>query len=83
MRASLEDWKNNWFGLSLALNPQEIDRLIALLQKLRADPEEHFHITSDYKADSGLGDIEVSVKTDSTPDNLFLSSIALAPGDEI
>lgn len=83
MRATLENWKNNWFGLSLELNPQEIDRLIVLLQKLKADPEQHFHLASDYKADSGIGDIEVSVKSSCEPDNLFLSSTALAPGNEI
>ena len=83
MHASLEDWKNNWFGLSLELNPQEIGRLIVLLQELKADPEQHFHIASDYKAEGGLGDIEVSVNLNAKPDTLFMSSVALAPGNEI
>jgi hypothetical protein len=83
MRASLKDWENNWFGLELELNPTEIDRLITLLQALKSDPDQHFHISSDYKAEGGLGDIEVSVKQEDKPDNLFLSSIAMAPGDEI
>jgi len=83
MHASLEDWKNNWFGLSLELHPQEIDRLIVLLQELKVDPEQHFHIASDYKAEGGLGDIEVSVNVNAKPNNLFLSSVALAPGNEI
>jgi hypothetical protein len=83
MHASLEDWKNNWFGLSLELRPQEIDRLIVLLQELKADTEQHFHLSSDYKAEGGLGDIEVSVNLNAKPDNLFMSSVALAAGDEV
>lgn len=83
MRAKLEDWKNGWFGIELAISPPEIDRLITLLQELKADPEQHFHISSDYKDSGGLGDIEVFIKSDIEPNNLFLSSIALEPGDEI
>ena len=83
MRATLEDWKNGWFGIELAISPPEIDRLITLLQELKADPEQHFHISSDYKDSGGIGDIEVFIKSDTEPNNLFLSSIALEPGDEI
>jgi hypothetical protein len=83
MRVSLEDWKNGWFGIELSIAAPEIDRLISLLQELKADPEQHFHISSDYKGIGGVGDIEVFVKPDDAPDNLFLSSPALQPGDEI
>ena len=83
MEAELEDWKNGWFGLRLAASPREIEHLISLLQGLLEDPDQHFHIGSDYKAAGGLGDIELSVKDPETPDNLFLSSMALAPGDRM
>lgn len=83
MRVDLDDWKNGWFGIGLAIAPSEIDRLISLLQELKADPDQHFHISSDYKGAGGVGDIEVFVKPDETPDNLFLSSTALNPGDEV
>jgi hypothetical protein len=83
MHASLENWKNNWFGLSLELQPKEIDRLIALLQQLKATPEQHFHVSSDYKAEGGLGSIEISVNVSAKKDNMFLSGVALAPGDEL
>lgn len=83
MRATLEDRKNGWFGIELAISSPEIDRLITLLQELKADPEQHFHISSDYKDSGGLGDIEVFIKSDTEPNNLFLSSVALEPGDEI
>lgn len=83
MNADLEDWKNGWHGLKLAIAPQEIDRLIELLQAIKSDPEEHFHVSSDYKANGGLGDIEVYIKDATQPDNLFLSGVALGPGAEI
>jgi len=83
MHISLEDWKNGWFGIELSIALPEIDRLISLLQELRADSEQHFHISSDYKGVGGVGDIEIFVKADGAPDNLFLSSTALEPGDEI
>lgn len=83
MRVTLEDWKNGWFGIEVAVSPPEIDRLIALLQELKTDPQQHFHISSDYKGSGGVGDIEVFIKSDNELDNLFLSSIALRPGDEV
>ncbi len=63
--------------------PAEIDRLISLLQQLKSDTEQHFHISSDYKGSGGVGDIEVFVKIDDAPDNLFLSSAAIGPGNEV
>ncbi len=83
MRVTLNDWKNGWFGIELAMGTLEIDELIALLQDLKADPDQHFHITSDYKASGGVGDIQIFVKSNGESDNLFLSSTALEPGTEI
>jgi hypothetical protein len=80
MRAELEDWKNGWFGLRLAASAEEIAHLISLLQNLLKEPEQHFHVSSDYKAPAGLGDMEISVKHPEDVDNLFLSGLALAPG---
>jgi hypothetical protein len=83
MRVNLEDWKNGWFGIELAISAPEIDCLISLLRELEADPDQHFHISSDYKAAGGVGDIQVFVKSEDATDNLFLSGTALQPGDEI
>jgi len=83
VRVNLEDWKNGWFGLTMGISVDEIDRLIALLGALKSDPEQHFHIASDYKAAGGVGDVEVFIKADEDPDNLFLSSTALGPGDRL
>lgn len=83
MHAKIDDWKNGWFGVQLAASPQEIEQLISQLQELLEDHDQHFHIGSDYKAESGLGDIEISVKSPSESDNLFLSSLAMRPGESI
>ncbi|MBX7221393.1 MAG: hypothetical protein K1Y36_15695 [Blastocatellia bacterium] len=58
MYSEIEDWKNGWFGVRLAASPKEIEYLIALLQGLLQDPDQHFHLTSDYKAASGLGTLK-------------------------
>lgn len=83
MHAKLSDWKNGWFGLELSASTTEIEALIVQLQSLLNDQNQHFHLKSEYKADSGLGDIEISVKSPSEPDNLFLTGIAYPPGATI
>jgi len=79
VQAELDDWKNGWHGLRLSATPGEISQLITLLQDLIKDPDQHFHISSDYKAQGGLGDIEISVNTEEDTNNLFLSSLAIPP----
>lgn len=81
MHAELSDWKNGWFGLQLSASPREIEELISQLQELLADHEQHFHLKSEYKAESGLGDIEISVKAPTKQDNLFLTGLAYGPGE--
>jgi hypothetical protein len=83
MRAELEDWKNGWSGVRLGIHLSEIDALIASLMMIRDDPEQHFHLSSDYKASGGIGDIEISVLPEGSPHNLFLGSRALGPGETI
>lgn len=83
MRGEIENWNNGWYGVSLGLSITEIDRLIALLTNLRNEPEQHFHISSDYVDSQGLGDIEVYVAESNSVDNMYLVSKALATGDSI
>jgi hypothetical protein len=83
MRGEIKDWNNGWYGVSLGLSVPEIDRLIALLTKIRNDPEQHFHISSDYSGSGGLGDIEIYIAEAGSPSNLKLSGVALAPGSEM
>ena len=51
---------------------------------LKKDSDQHFHISSDYKAAGGLGDIMIYVQSPNEPSNMESpSSRALAPGEEI
>lgn len=84
MHAKLEDWKNDWYGVQLGLTMEEIDLLIERLRMLKADPEQHFHLSSTYQGTGGLGDITIYVQAPSEPDNMeSISSKAFAPGDTI
>jgi hypothetical protein len=83
MHSSIEDWKNGWFGVDLALTSQEVDRLIELLQMLKTNPDQHFHMASDYKDAGGVGEITMYLKTAEQKHNIYLSGLALAPGNEI
>ena len=78
-----EDWGDGWYGVKISLNQDEIDRLIQSLQMIKDDPDQHFHISSDYKEAGGVGDIEISVNTDLENDNMVFLGRALSPGDEI
>ena len=83
MRVEIEDWKNGWAGVRVALSLGEIDVFIQRLTMLKNDPEQHFHISSDNKGSGGVGDIEIYVKGPNDTDNMFLSSRAMQPGEEI
>ena len=88
MNVKMDDWKNGWYGIELGLSDREIDRLIRLLLVLKEDHDQHFHIRSDIARsgnldEGGVGDITIYVKDVNPPDNLFLSGIALPPGEEI
>jgi len=83
MYGELHDWKNGWHGITLGLSVEEISRLIRMLEMIRDDPEQHFHISSDYKEDGGLGDIEIYVSPAGSRSNMSVSSGALGPGDSI
>ena len=83
MYSKLEDWKNDFFGIELGLSLNEIDELIELLQMIKADDEQHFHISSDYKEKGGIGDIVISQRYEGQKDNIFISGKALASGEEV
>ena len=62
MIAEIEIWKEGWQGISLGLSNEEIDQLISLLQKIKNDNDQHFHISSTWEGEPGIGDIEIYVK---------------------
>ena len=83
MHAKLEDWKNGWFGVQLGIREGEIDRLIELLRVLKNETDQHFHLSSDDKAENGLGDITVYVQDPLEPDKMEALGKALLPGDSV
>ncbi|WP_205393378.1 hypothetical protein [Xanthomonas hydrangeae] len=82
MRGEIENWKNGWYGVNLGLSAAEIDRMIGLLVRLRDDPDQHLHVSSDYSGSGGLGDIEVYVSEADATSNMQIGSPALAAGNE-
>ena len=83
MHVAIEDWKNGWSGISVGIDPDEIDRLIELLKMIKEDPDQHFHISSDYKGIGGVGDIEISIRSENEKHNMNLLGRAFPPGDNI
>lgn len=82
MRLGLDDWKNGWFGVDVALHPSEIDELIELLRMLKEDPEQHFHLSSNYSGGGGVGQVTFFVES-SLDESAVVSGPALLPGEEI
>jgi hypothetical protein len=83
MRASIEDWNNGWLEMELALSARDIDRLIRLLQLIKADPEQHFHASSDFIGTGGIGQITFCIQQPAEQDNLNLGGHALGAGDSV
>ena len=83
MIAEIEKWKEGWQGITLGLSNEEIDEFISLLQQIRKDNEQHFHISSNWKGEPGVGDIEIYVKGEEQVNNMSFSSLAIEPGTEI
>jgi hypothetical protein len=53
MQAGLEDFKTGWYGLTLGVKADEIEKLIAALQYLKAG-KEHFIFEANSKAKAVL-----------------------------
>ena len=71
MRCEIEDFKTGWFGLQLAFRPEEIDKLIANLQELKAGGLGHFHFRRDDWDDvPGAADVEISLLGPEEQDNM-------------
>jgi len=82
MIAEIEEWKQGWKGINLGLRNDEIDYLISMLQEIRSDNDQHFHISSDCRGKPGLGGIQIYVKTKAEEDNMYFTSLAMSPGTE-
>ncbi|MBI1423861.1 MAG: hypothetical protein GC149_10385 [Gammaproteobacteria bacterium] len=71
MQADLEDFKTGWYGLTLGLKSEEIDKLIAALNHLKTS-KDHFHFRSEFEGDGGVGDIEFYYQTQDLGSNLAI-----------
>lgn len=83
MRASLEDWNNGWTEVEVSLSVADIDRLIALLQMIKADPDQHFHATSSFVGTGGIDQITFQIQQPEETDNLSLGGRAMGEGESI
>lgn len=83
MRAALEDWNNGWTEVEVSLSTMDIDRLIALLQMIKADPDQHFHATSNFVGTGGIGQITFQIQQPNEEDNLSLGGRAMGEGESI
>lgn len=65
----------------MSLSASDIDRLIALLQIIKADPDQHFHATSNFVGTGGVGQITFQVQQPDEADNLSLGGPAMGEGE--
>ncbi len=78
MYVEIEDFKTGWYGINISIRKNEIDILIDQLNQLKKDKQQHFHISSDYEGESGVGDIEFNIQENGT-DNMSISGFAISP----
>jgi len=78
MHVKIDDWKNGWSGISIGIDPDEIDHFSEFLKMIKEDPNQHFHISSDYKGTGGVGDIEIFIRSENEKHNMSLSGRAVA-----
>lgn len=71
MKSGVEKFESGWVGLTFALGPDEIDRMIGLLGDLKKGQLGHFHFRcDDLSGTEGIADVEFSVKGAEEVDNL-------------
>jgi hypothetical protein len=73
MLVDIEDFKTGWFGLSIGIKKNDVDKLIDALQKIKSK-DGHFHLRSDYHGSGGVGDIEFFILDENETDNMKLDS---------
>ncbi len=83
MIAETKQWQEGWQGISIGLSNEEVDQFILLLQNIKDDNDQHFHISSNWEGEPGIGDIEIYIKDKSQKSNMSFSSLAIEPGGEV
>lgn len=81
MRLTLDQTHSGWYELSIGVSAEEVDRLIALLAKIRDDPEQHFHLSHEDDRHGGPGRVTFHASSHEDEPNGILLGEALLPGD--
>ena len=62
MEVSIRDFETGWIEVQIELTKEDIDKLIFSLKNLRESvPSAHFHCSSDYRAERGVANLEISL----------------------
>ncbi|QDT75999.1 hypothetical protein [Lacipirellula limnantheis] len=77
MRVIVENSNDRFIGLSLVFSPEDVDRVIADLNALKAKPDQHFHLCTNGN-DGPFVDIEISVNSAGST-NAWKSGFAIEP----
>jgi hypothetical protein len=77
MRIIVENCTDSFVGLSLVFSPGDLDRLITDLSALKAEPDQHFHLSTD-GSDGPFVDLEISVESGGST-NAWKSGFAIEP----
>jgi hypothetical protein len=77
MQIIVESNTDRFIGLSLVFSPSDLDRLIADLSALKANPDQHFHLSTN-GSDGPFVDLEISVAPE-VATNAWQSGLAIEP----
>jgi hypothetical protein len=83
MKLTLDQAHAGWYELSIGVGSEEVDRLIALLAKVRDDPKQHFHLSHEGDSHGGPGRVTFYASFEDDEPNGIILSEALLPGDAI
>ena len=72
MKVDLKKFESGWHAIYLGLTKKEINEFIDFLISLKNEKSDHFHISNNYDNDSMVGDIEIYLKNDEEPDNIYI-----------
>ena len=72
MKTQLKDFNTGWYGITFGVKERDIDDLIEALKWLKTNTDQHFHLSSDYEGEQGVGEIEIYVQNESAKDNMHL-----------
>ncbi|MBI5747839.1 MAG: hypothetical protein HZA00_01850 [Nitrospinae bacterium] len=79
MHIELEKFKTGWYEIFIGIQEDEIDTLIENLRLLKTNKDQHFHISSDYEGEGGIGEIEFYVQEEDEESNMKITGLSISP----